>query len=160
KAVLALFPEVVGNAAVDMVCSAFDGRDIGREIITPAEILTSDNLASFYTQADGLWHLIPAMLEEMSAPFAYKGKGGDGRTIGFMLHYPSHEWYRGLAAAMRKRAAELGATLVSRNAEDEVANEIRAIKRTIGSVAAATVESGETLLIDGGECSRYFAEAL
>lgn len=160
KAVLALFPEVVGNAAVDMICSAFDGGDIGREIITPAEIVTRDNLADFYTQADGQWHLIPAMLEKMSAPFAYAGKGGMGRSIGFMLHYPSHEWYRGLAAAMRRRAAELGATLVSRNAQDEVANEIRAIKRKIGSVAAATVESGETLLIDGGECSRYFAESL
>ena len=160
KAVLALFPEVVGNAAVDMICSAFDGRDIGHEIITPAEILTRGNLADFYTQADGQWHLIPAVLEKMSAPFAYKGDAGAGRSIGFMLHYPSHEWYRSLATAMRKRAAELGATLVSRNAEDEVASEIRAIKRKIGSVAAATVENGETLLIDGGECSRYFAEAL
>ncbi len=61
---------------------------------------------------------------------------------------------------MRKRAAELGATLVTRNAENEVAEEIRAIMRRIGTEAAATVESGESLLVDGGECSRYFAEAL
>ena len=36
---------------------------------------------------------------------------------------------------MRKRAGELGATLISRNAEDEVANEIRAIKRKIGKLS-------------------------
>ncbi len=161
KAVLALFPDVVGHAAIDRACAAFEGEDIGREIITPAEILTRENLGQFYAQHDdGQWRLLPAVLDAMCAPFAYSGKAGAGRTIGFMLHYPSHEWYRGLAAAMRKRAGELGATLVSRNAEDEVADEIRAIKRKIATAAASSIEPGETLLMDGGEGSRYFAEAL
>lgn len=160
RAVLALFPEVVGHAAIDMICAAFDGADIGREIITPAEVLTRDNLERFYAREDGQWRLIPAVLAEMCAPYAYSGGAGTGRSIGFMLHYPSHEWYRGLAAAMRKRAGELGATLVSRNAEDEVADELRAIKRRIGMAAAASIGNGETLLVDGGECSRHFAEAL
>ena len=160
SAVLALFPEVVGHAAIDMACSAFDGNDIGREIITPAEVLTRANLERFYAREDGQWRLIPSVLARMCAPYAYSGQGGVGRSIGFMLHYPSHEWYRGLAAAMRKRAGELGATLVSRNAEDEVADELRAIKRRIGTAAAASIANGETLLVDGGECSRFFAEAL
>jgi len=160
KGVLALFPEVVGQAAIDMICSSFAGGDIGAEIITPAEVITPQNLTRFYAREDGQWRIIPAVLEEMCAPFTYAGDGGAGRTIGFMLHYPSHEWYRGLAAAMRRRAGELGATLVSRNAENEVAEEIRIIKRTIGTAVAASVGDGETLLVDGGECSRYFAEAL
>lgn len=160
KGVLALFPEVVGRVAIDSICSAFDGGEIGTEIITPAAVVTKETLERFYAREDGQWRLIPSQLEAMCEPFSYAGKSGALRTIGFMLHYPSHEWYRGLAAAMRKRTGELGATLVVRNAEDEVAEEIRSIKRKIGSAVAATVEPGETLLVDGGECSRYFAEAL
>ena len=77
-----------------------------------------------------------------------------------MLHYPSHEWYRNLAAAMRQRCAEFGVGFVARNAEDEVAEQLRGIRRVIGAAAAAQVRPRETLLVDGGECSRYFAEAL
>jgi hypothetical protein len=35
---------VVGHAAIDMICAAFDGADIDREIITPAEVLTATTL--------------------------------------------------------------------------------------------------------------------
>ena len=57
--------------------------------------------------------------------------------------------------------AEVGATFVARNAEDEVAEELRVIKpddRPRGRGARSG--RGETLLVDGGECSRGFAEAL
>ncbi|WP_223476627.1 DeoR family transcriptional regulator [Oricola indica] len=160
RAVLALFPEVVGSVAIDSICTVFDGGSIGEEIVTPAQVITADNLDSFYRHEDGVWQIVPDVRQSLEAPFSYKGPGIEGRTIGFMLHYPSHEWYRGLAAAMRRRAAELGATLVTRNAEDEVAEEIRAIKRQIAAAAADLIRPGEALLLDGGECSLYFAEAI
>jgi DeoR/GlpR family transcriptional regulator of sugar metabolism len=37
---------------------------------------------------------------------------------------------------------------------------LRGIRRAIGAAAAGEVRPRETLLVDGGECSRYFAEAL
>jgi DeoR/GlpR family transcriptional regulator of sugar metabolism len=160
RAVLALFPEVVGQAAIDRICASFGGERLDQAIVTPATILTPHSLRNYYTHGPNGWHIVSAVLEELSAPYRYSGEAGSNRSIGFMLHYPSHEWYRGLASAMRKRAAELGATLVSRNAEDEVAGEIRTIKQRIGAAAAKTIDHGETLLVDGGECSRYFAEAL
>lgn len=160
RAVLALFPEVVGQAAVDSICAAFDGRALDDSIITPAAILTPESLYDYYVRGETGWHILPHVLDRLAVPYRYEGTGGTGRSIGFILHYPSHEWYRGLAAAMRKRAAELGATVISRNAEDEVADEIRAIKRRIAASAAAVIQEGETLLVDGGECSLYFAEAL
>jgi DeoR/GlpR family transcriptional regulator of sugar metabolism len=100
------------------------------------------------------------MQARMCRAHAYDGPAIPGRSIGFMLHYPSHEWYRGLAAEMGRRAAEVGARFVARNAEDEVAEELRVIKRMIGRQVAAQIGPRESLLVDGGECSRFFAEAI
>jgi DeoR/GlpR family transcriptional regulator of sugar metabolism len=160
KATLALFPEVVGRLAVDTICRRFAGEEVGEAVITPAEILTPANLADFYAHDGDQWRLRSEVLDRMCAGRLYSGPSVAGRSIGFMLHYPSHEWYRNLAAAMRQRAAEFGLVFTARNAEDEVAEQLRAIKRIIGQAAAAAVKPRETLLIDGGECSRYFAEAL
>jgi DeoR/GlpR family transcriptional regulator of sugar metabolism len=160
SAVLALFPEVVGRVAIDTVCRVMAGEAVGGAVITPAEVVTAETLADYYEARDGHWRLRPEVQARMCAAHGYDGPPITGRSIGFMLHYPSHEWYRGLAAAMDKRAAEVGARFVARNAEDEVAGELRLIKRAIGRVAAARILPGETLLVDGGECSRGFAEAL
>jgi DeoR/GlpR family transcriptional regulator of sugar metabolism len=99
-------------------------------------------------------------MTRMCAGRLYAGPSVAGRSLGFMLHYPSHEWYRNLAAAMRQRCSEFGMIFTARNAEDEVAEQLRGIKRMIGAAAAATVKPRETLLLDGGECSRHFAAAL
>ena len=160
KATVALFPEVVGRLAVDTICRRFAGQDVGDAVITPAEILTPTTLADFYRHDGEQWRLRPDVLVRMCEGRLYTGPSVAGRSIGFMLHYPSHEWYRNLAAAMRQRAAEFGVLFTARNAEDEVAEQLRSIKRMIGVAAAATVRPRETLLVDGGECSRYFAEAL
>ncbi|MEQ1956543.1 substrate-binding domain-containing protein [Mesorhizobium yinganensis] len=160
KAVCAFFPDVVGRLAVDTACKAFAGDRCGGEVITPAEIITAETLPNYYDHDDGQWRLRPDVLARMCGDHLYDGPPVDGKRIGFMLHYPSHDWYRGLAAAMRKRALEVGATLIARNAEDEVAEQLRAIRRTIGAAAARDIGERETLLIDGGECSRRFAEAL
>jgi DeoR/GlpR family transcriptional regulator of sugar metabolism len=160
KATLALFPEVVGRLAVDTICRRFAGQEVGESVTTPAEILAPDTLADFYQREGEQWRLRPEVLDRMCEGRLYSGPPLAGRSIGFMLHYPSHEWYRNLAAAMRQRSAEFGVSFVARNAEDEVAEQLRGIRRVIGAAAAAEVRSRETLLVDGGECSRYFAEAL
>jgi DeoR/GlpR family transcriptional regulator of sugar metabolism len=160
KATLALFPEVVGRLAVDTICKRFAGEGVGEAVITPAEILTPDTLADFYRREGDQWRIRPEVLDRMCEGGLYSGPSVAGRSIGFMLHYPSHDWYRNLAAAMRQRCAEFGVRFAARNAEDEVAEQLRGIRRVIGAAAAAQVRPRETLLVDGGECSRYFAEAL
>ncbi len=161
RAVLALFPEVVGRVAIDTVCHAMGGAVVVTEAITPAEVLTADSLSDYYAaDDDGHWRLRPEVLERMCCPHAYDGPPITGRSIGFMLHYPSHEWYRSLEAEMGRRAAEVGASFLARNAEDEVAEELRAIRRMIGRKAAAQIRPRETLLVEGGDCSRCFAEAI
>jgi DeoR/GlpR family transcriptional regulator of sugar metabolism len=160
KATLALFPEVVGRLAVDTICRRFAGEEVGEAVITPAEILAPDTLADFYRREGDQWRIRPEALDRMCEGRLYSGPSVTGRSIGFMLHYPSHDWYRNLAAAMRRRCAEFGVRFAARNAEDEVAEQLRAIRRVIATAAAAQVRPRETLLVDGGECSRYFAEAL
>ena len=160
KATLALFPEVVGRLAVDTICRRFAGEEVGEAIITPAEILTPDTLADFYRHEGDQWRIRSEVLDRMCGKRLYSGPSVAGRSIGFMLHYPSHDWYRNLAAAMRQRCAEFGVRFAARNAEDEAAEQLRGIRRVIGAAAAAQVRPRETLLVDGGECSRYFAEAL
>ena len=160
KATLALFPEVVGRLAVDTICRRFAGEECGEAIITPGEILAPDTLADFYRREGDQWRIRPEVLDRMCEGRLYSGPSVAGRSIGFMLHYPSHEWYRNLASAMRQRCAEFGVHFVARNAEDEVAEQLRGIRRVIAAAAAAQVRPRDTLLIDGGECSRYFAEEL
>lgn len=160
KATVAFFPEVVGRIAIDTICRRFAGEVVGDAVITPSEIVSPDTLGDYYEREGDRWHLRQDVLERMCAGRLYSGPSVAGRTIGFMLHFPSHEWYRNLAAAMRQRCAEFGVTFVARNAEDEVAEQLRGIRRQIAAAAAAAVRPRETLLIDGGECSRYFAEAL
>ena len=160
RATLALFPEVVGRLGVDAVCRRLSGERLGDAVVTPAEVLTPATLGDFYRREDDGWRLHPEKLERMCAGRSYFGASLAGKSIGFMLHYPSHEWYRNLAAAMRQRCAVFGIDLVLRNAEDEVAEQIRFIRRSIGRTAAEQIGPRQTVLIDGGEASLYLAEAL
>jgi len=160
KATVALFPEVVGRIAVDTICRRFAGEDLGDAVITPTEIVTAATLGDFYRRDAEQWRLRPDVMARMCEGRLYTGPSVAGRSLGFMLPYPSHEWYRNLAAAMRQRCGEFGMIFTARNAEDEVAEQLRGIKRTIGAAAAETVKPRETLLLDGGECSRHFAAAL
>ena len=42
RAVLALFPEVVGRVAIDTVCRVLAGDAVGAEVITPSEVVTRE----------------------------------------------------------------------------------------------------------------------
>jgi DeoR/GlpR family transcriptional regulator of sugar metabolism len=160
RATLALFPEVVGRIAIDASCRHFVGQDIGNAVLTPAEILTPESLPGYYMRDGDHWRLRPEVMNRMTSAWTYAGAPQPGRTVGFILHYPSHEWYRNLAAAMRERCSDFGIEFTSRNAEDEVAQQIRGIRRLIGAAAASEVHPRQTILVDGGEASRFFAEAL
>jgi DeoR/GlpR family transcriptional regulator of sugar metabolism/DNA-binding LacI/PurR family transcriptional regulator len=160
RATLALFPEVVGRVAIDTVCRCFAGEAIGEAVITPAEVLTPETLPDFYRREADRWRLDPAVLDRMAAPHAYSGPPPGDRTVSFVLHFPSHDWYRKLAAAMRERCASLGLRFEARNAGDQVADQIRENRRLIAAGVAADIAPHETILLDGGEASRFLAEAL
>jgi DeoR/GlpR family transcriptional regulator of sugar metabolism len=167
KACAALFPEVVGRRAVDVLALALAGEPMPAEVRTPHAVLTADNLPAFYRPTSAGWLLVP----EAMARFAGDGRAdralevpsaADGRrpSIGFLPHYPAHDWYRNMARAMRERAAERGLELRVAPPAAGVAQEITALRRQIAGAARRRVRPGDTILVNGGEVSLLLAEEL
>ena len=80
--------------------------------------------------------------------------------IGFVPHYPAHDWYRSMEKAMRARAEELGLDLVVAAPQAGIAQEIRSIRRVIARAAARLIAPGDTILINQGEACVFLAEEL
>ena len=117
KAVLRLLPRGRRPACRRHGLQGFRGRPRHDEVMTPAEIVTAQTLPDYYERHDGQWRLRGAVLDaDVRRRMSMTGRPSTGRRIGFMLHYPSHEWYRGLgdgdAGAGRRggRDASLPAT--------------------------------------------------
>ncbi len=160
----ALFPELVGSRAVDVLSRALAGEAMPAEVKTPHAIVTRDNLGDFYQRSEAGWSFAPAeQLMELVAPDSGPARAGNGRRrprIGFVPHYPAHDWYRNMQRAIEHRAAELGMELVVAAPQAGIAREISAIRRVIARAAAAAVAPGDTILVNHGEVSLYLADEL
>jgi len=159
----ALFPELVGARAVDVLAGALAGGAMPAEVMTPHAILTRETLADFYRRDDSGWSFAPSPrhpgLAAGPAPAVPSRRGRPAR-IGFVPHYPAHDWYRNMQKAMQHRADELGLELAVAAPQAGIAREIRALRRVIARTAAAEVAPGDTILINHGEVSLFLAEEL
>jgi len=165
KACCALFPELVGSRAVDVLERAFRGDPVPTEIRTPHALVTRDNLHEFYRRGSNGWTFAPtADRPELAADRPVESKavprGRRPRRIGFIPHYPAHDWYRNMQRSMQHRAAEFGMELVVAAPQTGIAREIRALRRVIAHAAAARVAPGDTILVNHGEVSLFLAEEL
>jgi len=160
----ALFPELVGQRAVDVLAAALGGGPMPAEVKTPHAILTRANLGDFYRRGDAGWAFAPAQhLADLAArPPATTPPTARRRRprIGFVPHYPAHDWYRNMRRAMQHRADALGLELVVAAPQAGIAHEIRAIRRLIARAAAGVVRAGDTILVNHGEVSLFLAEEL
>jgi DeoR/GlpR family transcriptional regulator of sugar metabolism/ABC-type sugar transport system substrate-binding protein len=160
----ALFPELVGQRAVDVLSTALDGGAMPAEVKTPHAILTRANLDDYYRRGDAGWTFSPAPhLAELAASPPEAGPPrarGRRPRIGFVPHYPAHDWYRNMRRAMQHRADALGMELVVAAPQAGIAHEIRGIRRMIARAAAAEVKPGDTILVNHGEVSLFLAEEL
>ena len=164
RACCALFPELVGLRAVDVLERAFRGEAVPSEIKTPHALVTRDNLHEFYHRGSNGWTFAPAASRpELAAASTGENpapRGQRPRRIGFIPHYPAHDWYRNMQRSMQHRAAEFGMELVVAAPQTGIAREIRALRRVIARAAAARVAPGDTILVNHGEVSLFFAEEL
>ncbi len=164
RACCALFPELVGSRAVDVLDRAFRGEPVPTEIRTPHALVTRDNLHEFYQRGSNGWTFAPtASRPELAAAQAGERRAHQDhrpRRIGFIPHYPAHDWYRNMQRSMQHRAAELGMELVVAAPQTGIAREIRALRRVIARAAAARVAPGDTILVNHGEVSLFLAEEL
>lgn len=163
RACAALFPEIVGTLAVDFLAGALSGEALPDRIATPHAVLTPDNLGQFYQRRTDGWALKPeaeAELLKASRLDRPASAGGPPRVIGFVPHYPAHDWYRNMIRAMRQRTEALGYELRVAAPQAGIAREIEALRRMIVQAAAQRVNAGETVSINAGETGLMLAEAL
>lgn len=161
----ALFPEVVGHRAVEVLSAALRGEGMPEQVRTPHAIVTRETLLQFYRKTESGWVFAPAAdasVAAKGAPDRAPSRAARGRRprIGFVPHYPAHDWYRSMERAMRARAEELGLELVVAAPQEGIAQEIRAIRRMIARAAARLVAPGDTILVNHGEACIFLAEEL
>ena len=159
----ALFPEIVGTRAVDVIAAALQGESLAPTVSTPHAILTADNLAEFYVHGEGGWTLRREAMRKLMPGFVETPqplRDGRRRSIGFAPHYPAHDWYRGMERAMRRRCEQFGIELKVAPPQAGIAREIERLRELIARRALATTRPGETILINAGPMSPYLGKAL
>jgi DeoR/GlpR family transcriptional regulator of sugar metabolism len=156
KACAALFPELVGQHAIDGVVRIWSGEKVNT-IETPSALLTSENLHDYYAQTREGWQLKKETLSKPSPTTLRKAKG---KHISFVIQYRTHEWYQTLAKAMQRRAEQYGITFEAMDVQDNFRVEIMELRRLIGKLAASYVSDGETILLDAGTTTRSMAQFL
>lgn len=58
KAALAMFPNYVGFAAIDAAVAAFQGKELGKDYITPTIVITKDNFFEYYKASGDGYEMI------------------------------------------------------------------------------------------------------
>lgn len=162
QAVAALFPEVVGAVAVDTIVEMMTGRKARMEpVLTPHQIVTADNFDEIYetTTVDGttLFELRPEVAEIGARDdLRQLALGRDPRLL-FVPHYPSHEWYRLMGAAMEDRGRVYGIAVDIAPPQDRIAREVTRLRLHIANHVAERILPGQTVVIGQGESCRLVA---
>jgi DeoR/GlpR family transcriptional regulator of sugar metabolism len=156
----ALFPEVVGNLAIDAVVHLWSGGKIDGELITPYALLTKANLSQYYRETETGWELVSTPAINMPGWDIQPPSGFEDSEITFVILHQTHEWYQNVAQAMHKRASEFGITLRVKYLRDDLQDEIKELRRIIGKFAASQVRDGETIILDTGSTTNYMAQFL
>jgi len=71
-----------------------------------------------------------------------------------------HEWYKNLTALLKEYAGQYGIQLQVIDADHNLRDEIDVRRRQIASKAAALIDPGDVILVDGGPIATYLAEEL
>lgn len=160
RAVAALFPEVVGSLAIDMAMQGIIGQKVEAKI-TPHAVVTPENFAAYFTAEGGTWQLRDEVLEELVRPRSdLRTKLLRARHIGFLPHYPAHDWYRNMAAAMQRRCADYGATLVVAPPHHGIAAEVSRLRREIAAGAARLLRPDLVIALNEGQTNVFLAEEI
>jgi DeoR/GlpR family transcriptional regulator of sugar metabolism/ABC-type sugar transport system substrate-binding protein len=156
RACAALFPEITGQRAVDALARALAGGPLPKAVATPHAVLTRETLDRYYRRSDEGWRPVG----QDTPPADRIRWSGRQPVIGFLPHYPQHDWYRNMARAMRERAAVYGIELQVARPEAGVGPELTRLRRTIARVASERIAAGDVVLIGTGEAPRLLAEEL
>lgn len=161
RAVAAFFPELVGAYAVDLVADALRGEPLPAEALTPHAILTASNVEAFYERARDGWRLRSDYAARLpDAPRRLSPSEPVSGRLGFMPHYPAHDWYRAMAQAMKARCADHGLKFVVAPPLQGIAAEVSRLRRLVAETALSRIAPNETVILGEGEATLLLAEAL
>jgi DeoR/GlpR family transcriptional regulator of sugar metabolism len=156
----ALFPEIVGTLSIDALAKALSGELLPEDIRTPHVVLTPDNLGQYYQRRTDGWNLLPEAEARLLKVPLMQRPDGPSRVIGFVPHYPAHDWYRNMIRAMRQRAETLGYELRVAAPQAGIAREIQALRRMIARSAIQRVKPGDIVSVHAGEIGLMLADEL
>lgn len=160
RAVAALFPEVVGRLGIDLAVLGILGQSL-QDATTPHAIVTPETLLDYFESGGGAWRLREDVLERLCAGRpSFKTKLLGSRRIGFLPHYPAHDWYRTMASAMQARCQVYGATLVVSPPHHGISAEIARLRREIAQSAAQLFRPGMVAALNEGQATLFLAEEL
>ncbi|MGB8646925.1 MAG: DeoR family transcriptional regulator [Anaerolineae bacterium] len=163
---LAMFPEIVAPVCIEAAIAAYANQSLASQLVTPYAIVTPETLTDFYTRRDQGWELSQnAAQTRLSIPLKIERGGTHERAqwpkrIGFVVPFSEHEWYKNLTALMRSYAASLGIEFEAVDAAETIRADLALRQRAIAQMAAAQVQPGDVLVIDGSEVTLYLAEEL
>lgn len=156
----AMFPHVVARNAIDAINRFYAGEGPGDSVITPHRLLSPDNYLDFYCCRSNEWSLREEVIDQLAPPLARASVKPQSHSVLFIQHYPSHHWYKTLSAELSRYCDELGFSYHTASLNSQFEDELRRTRREIAQHASHMVESGDTIVLSAGECSRYMAEAL
>lgn len=165
---VAMFPELMGQACIDAAVCAYHQCPLPERITTPFAVVTPETLDDFYQRDDqtGEWHLNQARAEQLPAAntrlalLSQCQSRPKPKRIGYVGTFSSHEWYQNVYRAMQKHTRTQGISLEFVDASQDMAQEIDALKQTIGAAAARFVHEGDTIIVDAGVTTAHLARAL
>ncbi len=166
KAGLAMFPEIVSLTCVEAAIAAFNGQPQPENYTTPHVVLNAATLPDYYRKRETKWELNwETAHDRLNIPIEIEREKLHSATnlpkqIGLIVPFIEHEWYKTLTVLLKEYADEYGISLQVIDADQNVRDEIELRRRQIASKAAALVQPGEVILIDGGPIAVYLAEEL
>ena len=128
--------------------------------VTPHAILTAETLDDHYLHGGDGWAPKPGLRETLMGAPAEAEPATRRGVIGFMPHYPAHDWYRTMIQAMQRRAADYGFELRVSPPHKGIAAEISRLRGEVARAALDRIAPGQTVILGVGEATRLLAEEL
>jgi DeoR family fructose operon transcriptional repressor len=166
KAGLAMFPEIVSLTCLEGAILAHNRKPQPERYVTPHIVLTAATLPAYYNKTETGWKLDwKTVRKNLKIPIEIEREKGNPDTslpkqIGLIVPFTEHEWYKNLATLLKEYAEQYGIGLSVIDANQNVNDEVDMRRRQIASKAAALIEPGEVVLVDGGPIALYLAEEL
>ena len=157
----ALFPELVGIKCIDTVAAILEGQPPIGPVTVPYAILARDNLLDYYSQEEGDWKLRSNIRDELAPELSTPVERVHERhRIGFVPHFPAHDWYRNMIRAMKVRCDERGFELHIAPPQAGIAEEINYLRDCIARSAAKKIVPGDVIAINAGVISQLLVNHL